>query len=513
MIKFEGRQLSEYRSPAGIALTAVVFLAAILALTAMVVAQNYRASTEAGDERAKASAHVVAAHVQWIMEASDQALRRIDTAIGDRPIDTAPSTVEDINDAVGGLPPGFQYSVFDNQGRLKLTDANSGVGIDVSDRDYFAKLRDGADFVISPLLRERIHNTAVFVIGRSIRRDGHFVGIATIAIPVAKMADFWSSMSLGPNSTVGVIGSDGWLVARYPQLPEAIDLKATPLFKTYLPRSPSGFYDNDISPADGKPRIVGYWKVEGWPLVATAGIDLDEVMEPFWAGVKSELVFGFPILLMLAAGVWWIATLMHAISVRNARLEQAAKANDYLVREIYHRVKNNLQAVMSLIRLQPLPAAAKADMEGRIAAMVAVHEQIYGSDQLGTVEIAPYALKLLEGIAAGYGASVEIVTDLRPLSVDSDRALPIGMIFNEVVTNAYKYAFAGRDGRLSVTLTDDGDGRATMTISDDGPGMDPDATRTGMGSKLIKGLVAQIRGTYAYSCDGGTVFTMTFPLA
>lgn len=168
------------------------------------------------------------------------------------------------------------------------------MGINVADREYFKQLREGAETVISPQLDERLSGRSVFVITRRISRNSTFHGAASIAIPTETMDRFWSSMALGPHSSVSVIRTDGALVTRHPQLKQSINLSDTPLFTTYLPSSPGGFYHNAVSLADGLARIVGYWKVTGWPPVATIGVERGEALEFFWTGLRSEWPLAFP---------------------------------------------------------------------------------------------------------------------------------------------------------------------------------------------------------------------------
>lgn len=474
--------------------------------------QNYNAAIAAGEARAKSSAHVVAAHLQWMIEASDQALRRIDAALDDKPIEANADTVADITQAVGDLPAGFQYSVYDANGELRHSSFSHPTGINVDDRGYFRQLQGGREVVISEQLQERLSGQHVFIIARRIERNGQFHGVASIAIPAQKMDDFWNSMALGPHSSVGVIRSDGKLVARHPSFDAPLDLSGTPLFTTYLRQSPNGFYQSGGSPVDGVARIVGYWQVEGWPLIATAGIDRTEALEIFWSGLYTQVIFGLPIVIMIIVSGIWIIALLNAFATRNIELERLLERNQFLFREIHHRVKNNLQAVSALVRLQPISSEARSDMERRIAAMIAVHEQIYETDQFDRVEVAPYAERLVKDIAAAYDAHVTIETSLGQVTVDRDQALPIGMIINEVVSNAFKYAFIGRsDGRLVVELFGESDGTAVFMVRDDGPGIDTGLDRKGMGSRLIAGFVAQINGSYNYESGNGTCFTMRFP--
>lgn len=187
------------------------------------------------------SAQVVAAHIEWMMEASDQALQRIDAALGDEPVSSSNDAIADIRKAVGNLPEGFQYSVYDETGRLRYSSVPKAVGIQVTDREYFQRLRDGEHVVISPQLKERLSGERVFVVARRIARGGEFHGAASIAIPTKAMDEFWSLLELGPHSTVSVLRFDGWLVARHPQLPETIDLGNIPLFTDYLVAGSGGF--------------------------------------------------------------------------------------------------------------------------------------------------------------------------------------------------------------------------------------------------------------------------------
>jgi two-component sensor histidine kinase len=490
----------------------LIMLAALAALATLTIWQNYKAALNAGEARAVSSAHVVAAHIEWMMEASDQALQRIDAAIGDDPVGSSHNAVTDIRAAVGDLPAGFQYSVYDETGRLRYSSVPEAVGIQVSDRDYFQRLRAGESIVISPQLEERLSGEQVFVVARVITRNGQFHGAASIAIPTKAMDEFWRLLELGPHSTVSVIRTDGWLVARHPQLPQAIDFSGTPLFADYLPASQGGFYHNAISPADGFSRIVGYRAVKHWPLIATTGIERGEALQFFWISFRDGLLIGVPLMILLILGMFWILRLLRTDAEHRKALEQALQRNNFLMREIHHRVKNNLQAVSSLVRLQPLPQDLKDDMARRIAAMVAVHEQIYGGDQFEQVDVAPYVERLVREVAEGFRGHVMIQTQIEPLQLGPDHAMPLGLIINEVVTNAFKHAFSNRtDGRLVVKLSVDG-AIARLVIEDDGPGY-RSGHKNGMGTRLIDGFVAQLGGTLNFTTGLGTKVVISFPLA
>ncbi len=488
-----------------------VFFIAIMGLTGLMVWQNYRSAITAGEARAVSSAHVVAANLEWMIEASDQALRRIDTLLAQKSIQTSSDTADDIAQAVSGLPAGFQYAVYDEKGRLRLSSITNAPAIDVSDRSYFQKVQTTDQTVISPQLVERVSREQVFIIARRIKREGAFHGAATIAIPVSKLVDFWSSMGLGPDSSIGVVGDDGWLVARYPAVSKSMQLKNSPLFDPPLKWQQSGYYHSPLSPVDGKSRIVGFWRVNKWPLVAVTGIERTETLGVFWKTLRQEVVFGLPMIALLLLEAVSIAALLRAYVARNGELEKALERNNFLFREIHHRVKNNLQAVSALVRLQPLPDQARKEMVNRISAMIAVHEQIYQSDQFDRLEASTYIVRVVSEISRAYNRNVDIRFDMEDIFVDRDQALPIGLVVNEVVSNAFKYAFEDREkGVLEVGLHQI-DGATVLTIRDDGPGFDHDNATRGMGSKLIAGFVAQLGGRYTFATDKGAIFTMTIP--
>ncbi len=490
-----------------------LLLAVVLGLAGLMAWQAYRSALATAEARVQSSAQIVAAHVEWMMTASDQALRRIDSALGNQLVRPTADEIADITGAVGDLPPGFRFNVYDEGGRLRMSSDVEAASDNVADTPYFRELRDGRFSVISADPSSFGNEQPYFVIARRMSRGEDFFGIASIAIPISRVDFLWRSLDLGPDSTVTIIRTDGWLVARHPNVDQAVDFKETPLFQRFLPASSEGVYKGVASPADGVARIVGFSRVLGWPLVATTGIARDEALAPFYTHLKRGLTLGLPLVLVLAAGSVLVARLLRADSARRLELEEALERNRFLLREIHHRVKNNLQTVASLVRLQPLPATAREDLGRRISAMVAVHEQIYRSDQFDEVEAGDYIERLVRDIAAGYDRPVDVETQLKSLKVSRDQAIPVGLVVNEVVTNAFKHAFTGeRKGRLTVVLDEPEPGTGRLIVRDDGPGRVEQDKPSGMGSRLIAGFVQQIGGTSAYANDGGTAFTMTFPL-
>jgi two-component sensor histidine kinase len=179
-------------------------------------------------------------------------------------------------------------------------------------------------------------------------------------------------------------------------------------------------------------------------------------------------------------------------------------------------VKNNLQSVASLLQMQPIPREIKVNMGQRIAAMSAVHEHIYRSGNFETVRVKDYLQTLIASIRAGHDPQVKVVEVLEDLSVGRETATPLGLILNEVVSNAFKHAFPdGHEGMLTVRLTRLEDGRGQLTIEDNGVGFDPQTPTKGIGRRLIAALTQQINGESRFetALGGGSLFTLSFPLS
>jgi two-component sensor histidine kinase len=490
---------------------ALAFAVLTVALTGFLMRQQYQAARLAGHVRAEASAHLVATQFGWTLEASRQALRRIDDALARmaNPFN-AEMRVGDIAQAVSDLPAGYQYSVQDAEGNLRFSSVPGAPEVNVADRAFFRNAARGRMLSISPMVADGPQGQQVFVVARRLEQGGRFLGVATIKIPVTALSDLALSLGLGSGSTISLIRTDGWLIARSPPI-EPMDLSGGTLF-TKLKTASHGTYDSPASPADGVPRIVGYWSMDGWPLVAVASVDDSETYARFGRAMLLWAAVALPVLTFSA---WLFLRLDRALTAEAARvaaLDEANARNESLIREIHHRVKNNLQTVVSLIRLQKsLPEEQKQALLGRLRAMSAVHEATYKSEQFEVVELAPYLRRLTAEIIAGYGGTAQAELDLEEAALPGQRAMHLGLLVNELLSNAIKHGLKGRpNGRLWLSLRRKGT-MLHLTVADDGPGHDPAAVTANMGSRLIDSFVAILGGRREVRVDGGTVVEVVFP--
>ncbi|MFS4417093.1 sensor histidine kinase [Maribacter sp. 2307ULW6-5] len=208
---------------------------------------------------------------------------------------------------------------------------------------------------------------------------------------------------------------------------------------------------------------------------------------------------------------------------KNRLLEKQNDEKEFLLKEIHHRVKNNLEIVSSLLSLQtaqmddPNVLNAMAQSQHRVQSMGMIHQKLYMGKNLAAVEMKDYFEGLLEYILHSFGKQERIGVDLRmkELELDVDKAIPIGLIVNELVTNSMKYAFPNdRRGVIFLALERKAD-LLVLTVKDNGVGMAGTGTlpSTGFGTRLVRLLVRQLDGKLELRSDRGMAFHIKFQLS
>jgi two-component sensor histidine kinase len=190
-----------------------------------------------------------------------------------------------------------------------------------------------------------------------------------------------------------------------------------------------------------------------------------------------------------------------------------------LLKEVHHQVKNNLQIIASLLNMQirkihdPMTVDALKDCQNQVRSMSLVHEHLYRSKDFSEIDLENYIRSLGTMLLSLYepgSRGVRFETSIHDIHVDTNTAIPLGLISNELITNSLKHAFKGKDGgRLSVTATED-QHFLTFVIADNGAGIRPDITmenQATLGLKLVDMLTEQLNGTVVIDRSGGTLFT------
>jgi len=210
------------------------------------------------------------------------------------------------------------------------------------------------------------------------------------------------------------------------------------------------------------------------------------------------------------------------ITQKNEQLQHFLTEKEWLLKEIHHRVKNNLQIVMSLLNSQSAyidnePAlTAIHDSQHRVHAISLIHQKLYNSENVSSIDISFYIRELVSYLRDSFntGQRIRFELNIEKLEMDAGQAVPLGLILNEAITNSIKYAFPdGRDGVISISLTTTNSHQYLLKISDNGIGMPHhfDINKSGsLGMNLIAGLSEDLEGSFSIESNHGTTLKITF---
>jgi two-component sensor histidine kinase len=211
------------------------------------------------------------------------------------------------------------------------------------------------------------------------------------------------------------------------------------------------------------------------------------------------------------------------LAEKNDIIERSLQEKEVLLREIHHRVKNNLQVISSLLSLQSRRVqdvtVQEAILEGRnrVRSMAMIHQNLYQTENLTTIDVRDYIRKLTQNLFDSYNIEPDRIgldAEIEPLQLDVDVLIPLGLILNELITNCLKYAFpADRPGKIKVSLQQEA-GQLKLKVMDDGVGMPEDfdpMRSTSMGYQLISSFVRKLKGVLELKKWEGTQVLLSIP--
>ena len=216
-----------------------------------------------------------------------------------------------------------------------------------------------------------------------------------------------------------------------------------------------------------------------------------------------------------------LAFLNDDLETKNQLLDIKNAENELLLREIHHRVKNNLEVVSSLLALQsaqisdPNTKDAMAESQNRVNSIGIVHQKLYQGTNLGAVEMKDYFLNLSESILDSFGAEqrIDLKLAMENLDLDIDTAVPLGLIVNELLTNTIKYAFPkGEKGTITIKLHKQDNNILRLEVADNGVGKSGITQGTGFGGQLVSLLTQQLNGTMTEENQNGTTLIFDFKM-
>lgn len=209
------------------------------------------------------------------------------------------------------------------------------------------------------------------------------------------------------------------------------------------------------------------------------------------------------------------------ISIKNKSLQNLLLEKEWLIKEIHHRVKNNLQTVMSLLNSQTefiqddLALSTIKSSQHRIHAMSLIHQKLYMSENIASINMPIYINELIEYLKDAFNLNqrIRFIIEIEELELEVTQAIPVGLIINEAVTNAIKYAFPdNRDGLISLALISKENNLYELTIQDNGVGIliDDNKGNTSFGMSLIKGLSEDLDAVFSIESHNGTLIKLSF---
>lgn len=428
----------------------------------------------------------------------------------------------------------------------------------VVSQPWFARLRSGETIILTATPSTQLWaEPAVLAAVRSERPAGRFDGALLAVIPIRNLQPETLERETVSGVEVALVDALGRVLA-------ATDRAAFPS---------TGLAPRDLRPdltrldnIGGQDRVMTAAPFVGQDLYVVATAPTQSLLR--WAVANALAVFVLPLLTWLLAlacvlvatervVVRWLAYLeriaalhargrhsvrpihalagpaeirtlasamdemVRAIEARDASLRESLEEKDALMREIHHRVKNNLQVITSLLNMQqralkdPAARAAMNDTRQRITALALIYRALYQSETLKRVDVSGFLNDLVSQLMSGDrgpGPAVETSVTADPLVVDPDKLAPMALWAVEAISNAQRHALGERGGRLAVRFVA-GPETSTLEIEDDGPGLKAGDEGRGLGQTLMTAFARQLRGTAELETGpmGGLLARLSFP--
>ena len=467
----------------------------------------------------------------------------------------------DLTSAVRGIAFIANMARANASGRIVCAVLPHSIGIDASTLPIWRTVVTAQDFVVAGLTNSRIqHRPIVLGLLPIHNAAGHFDGTLNVAIDVRWLNGVLKSSRLPRGSVMAIFDRSGSMIA-----------------STNTDVARSVFAHRKRDEGEATVRTVKDQNGMSWTY-ATAALLGPKIYVGFampdtrlfgetYRRASIDILLPFAMILLTWAAIWivterqltrWIIYLRRvsatyrsghyllrpamddapnelkllgdalsemagAIHERDRSLREAIAQKSLLIKEIHHRVKNNLQVVMSLLSLQakrlkdPVAQDALRDTSTRINALALVHRILYEIDDENTVDMQKLLEQLAEQTSEGFGGEdrvIRVTTDIVQRSVPSELAVTLSLFAVEAITNAFKHAFpAGRNGTIRVVLETVGTRRLRFAIEDDGVGFDDVDVPSSIGSRLIRTFGQQIGGVSKIrSVPGkGTIVEIVFP--
>jgi two-component sensor histidine kinase len=537
-------------------------------LAVLQASYSYRANMRALERDLAQTAQLEAAEEVGIISASREILTSL-AANPDIQVRAAATCRRSLQRAIAGLDQYQMAAVVDANGELSCSNLQVSSTQSVTDRQWFKNIEAGEQFVISDLIQSRWLETQGIVAAVPLHaEDGSVRGAVALFIGLNWLTRSYGKPNLTDNAAFALLDGRGELItSRATDLsaraglpdPKLITEKLNADEYTFSARSRDGTWrlyaispllEGRIFVVMGKPLVTAIspialqfaWGVFTpllmWGLAVAVvwfGIEhlvvrwityLDRITSAYAAGrtnVRPERAVAAPEEIKSLGETF--TRMADIISAREHELKDSLQQKEVLVREIHHRVKNNLQLVMSLLNLHarrirdPRAEVAFAEARSRINALATLHRRLYESESLQEVDLRWFLEDLCAELRRGGlsgSRTIELVVDAPSEAIGPELAVPFGLLVTETITNAYKHAFTGlASGRIEVVVQRESEESLLLIVRDNGIGFDASMAsheHTGLGRSLIEAFVRQMRAELHITSGEGTVVEVRIPV-
>ena len=535
-------------------------LAATLAIALLpVLALSALESVTAFHREAEHQRTVMSLEAQHSAEAAGARIESAGQVLKALGPDAAPACASRLHDLVGRLDSVRSLARFDASGKV-ICASEAGI-LAAGGSDWFARLRSGQTMVVA---RAPVDGPTA-LIALSVRgQNGGFLGAAAAFLPIDSLRPGPMSRALGPESAVALTDGRGALISTtdsqaFGKLPanwigQTRKAGSTLVYgddgrgrrRVYAgaPLIPDRLMVLLSAPRQGvfswarlNPMATLVLPVLAWILAMGAVLIVSERVVIRWLEYLERIASiyakgRFSVRPVQARNAPWeirnlavtLDQMADAIDARDASLRESIAHKDALMREIHHRVKNNLQVISSLLNMQqrsltdPGARAAMSDTRQRITALALIYRALYQSPDLRRVDVRSFLEELIAQLVAGdigRGPLVRSELEADPLTIDPDKLAPLALWAVEAITNAQKHAFEGRGGNLRVRFKVDRE-ESRLEVEDDGPGLaaaEAAGAASGVGRTLMTAFARQLRGRAELvdAPGGGVLARLIFP--
>lgn len=211
--------------------------------------------------------------------------------------------------------------------------------------------------------------------------------------------------------------------------------------------------------------------------------------------------------------------------IAEMNLKRSLEEKEILLKEVHHRVKNNMQIISSILKMQerlindPKLKTVLGESQNRIRSMALIHENLYRNENLANIKFKNYAQSLVTNISRTYSdlqGKISFNFDIKDVFLPIDVGIPCGLIINELISNSFKHAFSNKDkGMISISLIKESENDFLLSVMDDGVGIDNNfnpQTANSLGMRIVFKLIQQIEGDLSYDFSEGTKYDIRFKL-